>query len=160
MAEGLEAAAETSASTCTWKREPCSVIFEIACDGGYIVNECFQNGGSSGVDVNEVARSVYGALHAKMDCSGQIHVSVDTNINYEDSSCKLALLKCMLTFMIVLFQSSLITMCASEEIQMVQKNHQNICSLRVNNFQTISSLGVCPLICLIMLRVQRVQTMW
>jgi len=88
MAEGLEPAAETSASTCTWKREPRSVIFEIARDGMCIVNECFQNGGFSGVDVNEAASSVYGALHAKMDCSGQILVSVDTNINYKDFSCK------------------------------------------------------------------------
>ena len=58
-------------------------------DESFIVNEGWDDGGSSRVDVNENQPAfVYGALQAKKDSAGQIHVSVEPNINHQDSSCK------------------------------------------------------------------------
>ena len=93
MAMDEATAQDLCAYECMWKREPGSVMLGIARSksgqGGLLIeNESLNNNGTTGIDV-----TLYGALHAKKDCNtGQIHVSVQTDINHTDSSCKLYIL--------------------------------------------------------------------
>ncbi|XP_065884438.1 uncharacterized protein [Dysidea avara] len=87
MAMDEATAQDLCAYECMWKREPGSVMLGIARSksgqGGLLIeNESLNNNGTTGIDV-----TLYGALHAKKDCNtGQIHVSVQTDINHTDSS--------------------------------------------------------------------------
>ena len=87
----------------TWKRESDLVVLELARsksgeDELVIINENWNDGGTSEVDVDENRPAfVYGALHAKRDSAGIVHVTVEpkANVDHQDFSCKRVCVWCV-----------------------------------------------------------------